>query len=115
MRIRKRIRRMLLLAASIILLASPLWSASVEVTWTPNTDSVDTYRVYQTQTDGIWGASVATIVAPTAIYNSPTLPGGTYWFAVTALKDGAESAKSVSVKAVLPPNVPTGLKAVIKN
>jgi len=116
MRIRAKKIRRLILAAAIILVTSPIcYAASVELTWTPNTDSVDTYRVYQTQTENVWSASVATIIAPTAIYNSPTLPGGAYWFAITAVKDGAESAKSISAKASIPPNTPTGLKAVIKN
>ena len=105
----------LILIVLLALMPLMLSAATVELTWTANTDSVDSYNVYQTQTDGVWTAATATIVAPITIYNSPQLPGGTYWFAVTALKDGAESFKSSSVKAILPPGGVTGLKAVIKN
>jgi fibronectin type 3 domain-containing protein len=111
-----RIMKRLILIALLVLMPLILSAASVELTWTPNTDAVASYKVYQSFTDGVWGVSVATIIAPTAIYNSPQLTGGAYFFAVTALdKDGNESDKSVSVKAIIPLKAPVGLKAIIKN
>jgi len=121
MRIRSKKIRRILLALLIILVTSTIcYGASLEISWTANTESdLASYRIYQTTTENVWGASLVTVNAPLVTYTIPTVTDGSYWYALTALDTaGNESPKSTAVKIVInltAPVAPTGLKLLLKN
>lgn len=113
-------KKILLLAISLVLLASVAWSASIplKATWTPNTEAdMAGYNLYRT--DG-----TRLKLNPTLITHPPTLPynfivtvpdnsSGTMTFVLTAVDAmGNESVDSVVVNKVydlIPPVRPIGL------
>jgi len=113
-------RKQILYQILALFVSSLLWGASVELTWTANTEpDLASYKVYQSFTDGVWGVSTATVVAPATTYTIANVLDGTYWYALTAVDTaGNESDKSISAKIVVnvaPPAKPTGLKLLLKN
>jgi len=80
-------------------LSAPSTSSAV-LTWNPNTDTdLASYRVYQSTTQGVYGAPVATVPAGTATYTVNGLAiGSTYFFRITAVDTaGNESLPSNEV------------------
>jgi fibronectin type 3 domain-containing protein len=57
------------------------------LTWTPNTETnLASYRVYQSTTQGVYGAAIATVSAGMTSYTATGLQvGNTYYFTVTAV------------------------------
>jgi hypothetical protein len=100
--------------------ASVLYAATLEVSWHASTEpDIAGYRVYQTQTVGVWGDPAATVLAPATSVDLPNMLDGTYWIALTAYDTaGNESGKCEAVRVVVnqtPPAPPAGLKVLIKN
>jgi hypothetical protein len=94
-------------------------SHSVVLTWTASVDmpnpipAGDGYNVYKGTSPGAEGATpinAAPIAANTYTDNAVTV--GTYDYYVTAVVNGAQSADSIQVSAVILPAAPTGLSAV---
>jgi fibronectin type 3 domain-containing protein len=75
-------------------------TSSATLTWTANTETdMASYRIYQTTTQGVYGAPIATVPAGTATYTVTGLPlGSTYFFRITAVdSSGNESLPSNEV------------------
>jgi fibronectin type III domain protein len=62
-------------------------TSSATLTWTANSETdLASYRVYQSTTQGVYGAPVATVPAGTASYTVTGLTlGSTYYFRITAV------------------------------
>jgi hypothetical protein len=90
----------------------PVPSSVDALWWTPTTRDtannlieVNSYRLYQGTAPGVYGAPITVIGTR---YDLSTLAPGTYYFAVTAVYNGVESAKTVEIEFVkLPPPVVT--------
>jgi fibronectin type 3 domain-containing protein len=65
------------------------------LTWTPNTDSdLASYRVYQSTTQGVYGAPIATVPAGTASHTATGLQvGNTYYFRITAVDSASNESQ----------------------
>ncbi|MBL0192831.1 MAG: DUF1554 domain-containing protein [Myxococcales bacterium] len=87
--------------------------ATVSLRWNPTTAGT-TYRVYRSTASGTLGAMIATSATEQHV-DTTVANATTYWYTVTAVRDGAEGPASTQVpatpKAPLPPAL-TGLTAV---
>jgi hypothetical protein len=118
MRIRsKKIRRVLLALLLTILLTSPLWSASLEVTWTANTEpDLAGYEVYD---NGILVGTIGIMASP--LFNITNIGQGSHSVQVDAFDNATPpnySPKSDAVVIVvntIPPAKPGPVKLLIKN
>ena len=89
----------------VILLSHHLIAGSVSIVWTANPEKdLAGYRIYRTQSPGTGYVPVNTSLAATPCFTDTTaVPGGTYYYAVTAVNyTGQESPKSSEVKATVP-------------
>jgi fibronectin type 3 domain-containing protein len=80
-------------------------TSSATLTWTPNTDpDLSSYRVYQSNAQGVNGAVIMTVPAGTASYTAMGLPvGQTYYFTITAVDSANnESLHSNEVSKSIP-------------
>jgi large repetitive protein len=107
-------KRIILTVLLTILLASPIWSATVEVSWNANTETdMASYNVYQGNT------LIGSVNHPTTLFDILNVPDGTYTYYLTAVDtSGNESVKTDGITFTvntIPPAKPTGLKARIKN
>lgn len=107
-------KRIILTVLLTILLASPIWSATVEVSWNANTEAdMASYNVYQGNT------LIGNVLHPTTLFDILNVPDGTYTYYLTAVDtSGNESVKTDGITFTvntIPPAKPTGLKARIKN
>ncbi|HEX7055691.1 MAG TPA: InlB B-repeat-containing protein [Bacilli bacterium] len=77
---------------------------SVSLSWT-SVPLASGYRIYQSVTQGVYGTLVATVTD--TVYQVNGLTNGTeYFFAVTAINAGGESAKSNQVSAIPQVSIP---------
>jgi fibronectin type 3 domain-containing protein len=88
---------------------------SVSLSWTPpGTGSPTGYNVKRANSSGGPYTIVGTTTAPTVTYTDSVTGGSTYWYVVSALTAGGESADSSAVSAAPSlgvPGAPTGLTA----
>jgi len=85
----------------VTLTLNPPATSSATLMWDPNQESdLASYRVYRSNTQGVYGAPVAVIPAGTVTYQATGLQTGqTYWFTVTAVdSQGNESTYSNEVQ-----------------
>lgn len=84
---------------------------TVVINWTPSTDAVSGYNVYEGTAAGnetttpVNGASLITGSSYTATVAGP----GVYSFVVTSFENGAESVHSNEIIATVKPFPPTGV------
>lgn len=91
--------------------------------WTAITKNTDgtaaagvTYNVYQGPTAASLVKVATGLTALTDAITAGLVPGDTYFFGVTAVENGIESAMSNVVSAIIPfstPDAPTGLTVVL--
>jgi fibronectin type 3 domain-containing protein len=88
---------------------------SVSLSWTaPATGSPTGYNVKRATSSGGTYTTVGSTTAPTITFTDSVTGGSTYYYVVSALTAGGESANSAFVSATPPlgvPNAPTGLAA----
>lgn len=91
-------------------LAANPGNATVALNWTASAGATS-YNVKRSNTSGSGYALVASAVATTTYTDSSVSNGTTYYYVVTALNAGGQSANSTQASAspVLPPNAPTAL------
>ena len=80
-------------------------TSSASLSWNPNLEpDLAFYRVYMSNTAGIYGGPIATVPAGTATHQLMNLPtSNTYWFTVTAVDtQGNESTYSNEVSKSIP-------------
>ncbi len=85
----------------VTLTLNPPATSSATLRWDPNPESdLASYRVYRSNTQGIYGAPVAVVPAGTVTYQATGLQtGNTYWFTITAVdSQGNESGYSNEVQ-----------------
>lgn len=72
---------------TVTLSLSSAGSSSAVLTWNASTSTdVATYRIYQSNTSGVYGAPIATVPAGTLTFTAGALQvGSTYYFVVTAV------------------------------
>ena len=87
---------------------------SVALSWTASTGSPVSYNVKRSTTSGGTYVTIGTTTAPTVTYTDTVTGGTTYYYEVSAVNVGGESANTAYVSA-LPtlgvPSAPTGLSA----
>src|SRR6185295_11794813 len=86
-------------------------NAQVKLTWSAVTGAAS-YKVYRRLSGGSYGSPLTTVT--TATYTNTSLTNGTtYFYVVSAVKDGVEGPKSSEVQGTPfgPPVAPTGLTA----
>ena len=82
---------------------------SVQISWTASSDAVSGYNVYRSAAAGLKTTLLnAALVTATSYTDNTVLPGNWY-YDVTAVENGAESAVSNSVEAVILPAAPTNV------
>lgn len=115
MRVRK-LRRLLLMASAIILLASPIWSASLDVSWTANTEvDLAGYEVFD---NGILVGTIGVMAAP--LYTIANIGQGLHSVQVDAYDNAVppnyspKSTPATITVNTVPPGTPTGLKLLLK-
>ncbi len=71
--------------------------------WDPNAEATLTgYRLYRSEQQDVYGAALGTVTKPATSYQDLTAqPGHTYYYVVTAVANGIESAHSNTVVAVV--------------
>jgi hypothetical protein len=76
----------------------------VDLSWKASTSKdVIGYNVYRAPLAGSWKKMNASAMASTVYTDATVANGSTYWYAATAVAaDGAESAKTPALKAVIP-------------
>jgi fibronectin type 3 domain-containing protein len=106
-------------AVGVVLLTSLVASAdtTVKLQWNANTESdLAGYRLYQSNTSGVYTTYRADIPAPTHEVTVTIPTDGTYFWVVTAYDtSGNESGRSNEATLVIdttPPGPPTGCTAV---
>jgi bacillopeptidase F len=115
-------KRLILVYLAISLLCSSnLYAASLELSWSPNSDSdLATYSIYKANSSGAYtkGQPLATVGKSVLIYTIPNVVDGNYYFVLTAIDDsGNESdfSNEIYMKVDLTaPAKPTTLKAILK-
>ena len=107
----------LIFLAIFILWASIGWAASLEVTWTANTESdLAGYEIYD---NGILVGTIGVMASP--IFTITNIGQGSHSIQVDAYDNAAPpnySTKSTAVVIMvntIPPAPPTGLKLLLKN
>ena len=91
---------------------------SVVLTWTASTGSPTSYNVKRATTSGGTYTTIGTTTAPTVSYTDTVTGGATYYYEVSAVNGGGESANSSYVSAAPTlglPSAPTGLAATPGN
>lgn len=85
----------------------------VSLQWVASTDSVSGYNVYRSTSAGAKQNLLngTTLISGTT-YTDSTVTPGSWFYDVTAVENGAESAVSNSVNAVVLPAPPTNLTLV---
>ncbi len=106
-------QRAFLWVLAIVLAHAQLgWAADVFVEWDPNTEAdLAGYKLYYGTTSRAEGSYAETVVIDNKNSTSwsLTLPGDTYYFALTAYDvSGNESGFSVEVSAVVPDSAAPG-------
>ncbi len=89
----------------VTLTLNPPATSSATLHWDPNSEQdLAFYRVYMSNTSGVYGGAIATIPAGTVTYQVTNLPvTNTYWFTVTAVNtQGNESTYSNEVSKSIP-------------
>ena len=84
---------------------------TIALSWTPSTDAVSGYNLYQGTAPGNEGATPlngTTLITGDAYVATVPSPGE-YSFVVTAVENGAESVHSNEVVASVPPFPPSAL------
>ena len=88
---------------------------TVSLSWTASTGSPPSYNVKRATSSGGPYTTVGTTTAPTVSFTDSVTGGATYWYAVSAVSVGGESADSSPPVSATPtlgvPNAPTGLAA----
>ncbi len=88
---------------------------TVSLSWTAATGSPISYNVKRATSSGGTYTTVGTTTAPTVTFTDSVTGGATYWYAVSAVSGGGESANSSPPVSATPtlgvPNAPTGLAA----
>ena len=87
---------------------------SVSLSWTAPVGSPTGYNVKRSTSSGGPYTTVGTTTAPTVAFTDSVTGGATYWYVVSALTTGGESANSTEVSATPTlglPDAPTGLAA----
>lgn len=87
---------------------------SATLTWVDSIDAGSGYNVYRGVSSGLYTIALnsAPLAAGVTSYTDSTVVPGTYFYVVTAVLNGLESAHSNEVKAVLLPAPPTALVVV---
>ena len=91
---------------------------SVTLIWNPGTGSPASYNVKRATTSGGTYATIGTSTAPTVTFTDSVTGGATYFYEVSAVNAGGESANSSFVSATPTlgvPSAPTGLSATPGN
>ena len=91
---------------------------SVSLSWTASTGSPTSYNVKRAATSGGTYTTIGTTTAPTVTYTDTVTGGATYYYEVSAVNGGGESANSSYVSATPTlgvPSAPTGLAATPDN
>ena len=91
---------------------------TVTITWTPSTDTVNGYNVYEAVnapgTEAAPALNGSTLITGTTYV--ATVPGpGVYEFVVTSVENGAESIHSNEVSATVLPFPPTSVAVTAIN
>ena len=107
-------KRIILTVFFTILLASAIWSATVELSWNANTETdMASYNIYQGTT------LIGTVNHPGTMFDILNVPDGTYNYYLSAVDtSGNESIKTDALTFTVnakPPEKPTGFKARVKN
>jgi len=91
---------------------------SVSLSWTASTGSPTSYNIKRATTSGGTYTTVGTTTAPTVTFTDTVTGGTTYYYEVSAVNAGGESANSSFVSATPTlgvPGAPTGLAATPGN
>ena len=94
---------------------------TVVLNWDANTEGdLAGYNIYRSDLSGESYVKINSNLVSTNTYSDNELPGGTYYYVVTAVdNDGNESVHSQEAEAfvmdIVPPAVPTGLTAAVDN
>jgi len=91
---------------------------SVSLSWAASTGSPTTYNVKRSTTSGGTYTTIGTTTAPTTNYTDTVAGGSTYYYEVSAVNVGGESANSSYVSAsptLGAPSAPTGLTANVSD
>ncbi len=91
---------------------------SVSLSWTASTGSPTSYNVKRSTTSGGTYTNIGVTTAPTVAYTDTVTGGTTYYYEVSAVNAGGESANSSFVSAsptLGVPGAPTGLAATAGN
>ena len=118
MRIRaKKIRRILLATAFIVMISAVCYAASIDVTWIPNTEAdLAGYEIYD---NGILVGTVGVMASP--IFNIVNIGQGSHSVQLDAFDNAVPpnySVKSDSVSIIvntIPPGKVGGVKLLLKN
>jgi fibronectin type 3 domain-containing protein len=80
-------------------LAATPGDASVTLDWDDNAEEGATYSVYRSETEGVYGAALATALANSTYTDNTAANFTTYYYVVTAVVDELESEDSNEVSA----------------
>jgi fibronectin type 3 domain-containing protein len=75
-------------------------SHSVTLRWSPSPGATS-YNIYRSRVSGVRGSQIGTSSTPSYI-DRPLPAGTTFYYTVTAVRDGRESGPSNEAKAVIP-------------
>jgi hypothetical protein len=81
----------------------------VQLSWTASTDTVSGYNVYRSAAAGLKTTLLNATPIVGVTYEDDTVTPGNWFYDVTAVENGAESAVSNSVEAVILPAGATNL------
>lgn len=87
--------------------------AAVNLAWSASATAAK-YTVYRSAASGTRGSSLGDVTV-TSFSDTTVVPGGTYWYGVTASNAAGESPLSAQVQASIlaAPLAPTGLTATV--
>lgn len=88
---------------------------SVSLSWTASTDPVNGYNIYRSAKSGNKDTLVNTTTITGTTFTDTSVLAGTWFYDVTSIENGVESAVSNSIQAVLLPAPPTNLVLVSDN
>jgi hypothetical protein len=77
-------------------------SHSVVLNWAASTTPSVTYNVYRSGTSGVYSAPLASSISTTSYTDNAVQSGQTYYYVVTAVNSGGESARSNESPAAIP-------------
>lgn len=96
-------------AAPKAALGAQAGTSGAVLTWTASTTPGSTVNVYRCSGTGCTPAKLASGVTAGGPYTDSTVTAGSYFYYVTAVVNGAESAPSNTATVSISPQPPTGL------